>query len=963
MIEIKMRKFIPDESWVENLEKYLPKSSFGALKYVLETELASPIAPSVSLYFYDVDNVINTLIGSGLITYKYELVIIKNGIRLFGGFLDPKSVNRISRERIISFTILSYRYALKFENGEEVYDRYYEDSTSGSTKVWYNFKATNELVNNIYDRLNSNDPSIVIDKFIDYYHLLDSSGKKFLSFRDKNELLNLPSPTNIYGILNDPSNKDIFAIFYDDGYYRGNFDIGFKRVINPWHDERAVEPANWINQDLDSTAKIHARHQLSRISGYGNDMNYWDVSDVAYATGRELCLGVRVENSEEENYAKDVVIGRRLYSGSSWGAWGYSVLFSGYSRAIILPFKCTNVDSRTGKWYSIFRDTDGWVWVERFNNNTTWEQSFISNTRLFRNYIPYEEVRLVSNTAKLINEGNNSKLFMLQTTTQELVVFNPSTGHFAYHDLELILGSGIYWNLESLTYNRDTDEYFSWMLEADGTLAMYKGLPYLDNFERISGIYKFALGPSRADNPDNWNPVEILFKNYITDSPNTSSPNGGFYGLDNLLMANTPNGNVLSSVFFNEFGNYCQFVTYSLTGDIIIAEGDFTDKTYSSIIKDLALNTRSVEYINQDQKMFFFDRKRAIPKIYELRTAADSIVCNVAYILYTEKLDLDPGNGSYTVECLCSLYRDTATDSVLIHDGSDTGVDDCWMIYADSSGIIKAKLCDSTITINLNSQEVIYFELGKYYIVLEIDRDLNLAKLYVNGILKDSQDITALGTINSTTHLCIGRYKWTGAIEKPWNGNIREVRITKRALREEIITQNLEFNGWETDRLTVGHWNFNDQNTRDLSSKKNFLTIRQHGSGYLTIYIQNELLKLSDITAYLSDEIRYIVWENYFDGIKVSYADGDLEVGQTDPGKSILNISVNYIYVESQARIIAESYYNFFNTKRNKLECKFVNYYPILYKHYIVNAKQCVCIDTIHYNDSDTSTASFVEVT
>jgi len=961
MIEIKMRKFVQDESWTENLEKYLPKNNFGALKYILETTLVSPVAPSVSLYFYDIDNIINNLIGSGLITYKYELIITKNNIKLFGGFVDPKSVNRDVKEKIISFTILSYRYALKFENGEEIYDRYYEDSQGGQTKVWHNFKSTNYLVNQIYDKLNSNEPSIVVDKFIDHYHLLDSSEERFLSFRNKDEISNMPENAFVLAVLNDPNNKNMFAIFTNEGYHKGNFDIGFRFVANSWCDSRSVEPANWINQDLDSVAVVHARHQLRRTSGYGDNMNYWDTSDVAYLDGRELCLGVR-NNQNSDEYARDIVIGRRQYSGGSWGAWSYSVFHSGYSRAIILPVKCTHVDSRTGKWYSIFRDSDGWVWVERWNSDTSYDQSFVSNDTLFSQFTPYEEIRLPYHNAKLINQGNYSFLFMLRWDTQELIVFNPMSEVISYYELAPILGSNVYWNLESLTYNRDTNEYFSWVLEADGKLSLYKGLPYQSSFEKISAICKLDLGPTMHDDPDNWNPVEVCFRTRITDtysSGDFGSDGYGFFQLNTVSLSNIPNGDLMSSIFFNEFGNYCQFATRSLTGDIIISNGDFTNKTYSDVIKDLALNSRSVEYIDENQKMFFFDRRRVLQNMYELRTAADNLVCNVAYITYADKLNLDPGLNSYTVECLCSLPQIFATNSILIHDGYTSGAD-CWMIYADNSGIIKAKLSDTAHTKYLDSGVVIE---GTCYIVLEIDRELNLAKLYVNGILKDSEDITSLGAINSITDLCIGRYRHDGGLDKAWNGYVREVRITRQALRQNIITaQNLEFNGWDTLPNTVAHWNFNEQNTRDLTSNKNFLTIRQHGSGYLNIYWKNELLKLHDITNYLSTEIIYTVWENYFDGIKVSYADGDIEIGQTDPGKSVFNISVNYIYVESQARIIAESYYNFFNTRRNKLECEFFNFYPVLYKYYIVNNKICVCIEAIHYHDNDRSVASFVEV-
>jgi hypothetical protein len=98
--------------------------------------------------------------------------------------------------------------------------------------------------------------------------------------------------------------------------------------------------------------------------------------------------------------------------------------------------------------------------------------------------------------------------------------------------------------------------------------------------------------------------------------------------------------------------------------------------------------------------------------------------------------------------------------------------------------------------------------------------DGTVARIYVNGILKATQEIF-IRLQNSSFPLTIGTEDLRTESPRTFQGQIDEVRVWNRALSEQDIQQrlNLTLNGHEAG--LVGYWNFNDGTAKDLSLKLN----------------------------------------------------------------------------------------------------------------------------------------------
>ncbi|GAB4532484.1 MAG: hypothetical protein Tsb0014_16970 [Pleurocapsa sp.] len=180
--------------------------------------------------------------------------------------------------------------------------------------------------------------------------------------------------------------------------------------------------------------------------------------------------------------------------------------------------------------------------------------------------------------------------------------------------------------------------------------------------------------------------------------------------------------------------------------------------------------------------------------------------------------NLDFGLNSFTVEAY--VYKEPTTINDwrnIVAKKSTGGVAEGWVLRFNNDRKAAWFLADGTNRVDLASTTSLN-DGQWYHLAGVVDRVHNEARLYVNGVLHDTQSLANLGSLSSGANANLILGSWMNEINPDlWEGKIDEVRIWNTARSQTQIQNNAsqELTGNETG-LTA-YYNFNDGTATDLA--------------------------------------------------------------------------------------------------------------------------------------------------
>lgn len=966
---------------IYNIERHIAYNNIGTIKERLELELNSFELSSVSLYIYDTHSDAKSALLSAIPSDLFNVVILDNNNKIFGGYIDNSTIVYDVKNQLISFNVYSYRFILKSISAEDVYDYMYQDTDGNNNKVWHAFKSVGSLAKLIYEEAGqSYVPEYKIGNMIHVANLLDNDYNYF-TFFDKS---NMPFRNQqIKGIMPSPDGDDKFCIFTDGFIYKGTPHEGWIRKNDTWSTGGGVvhRVANWKSQRLSSVTQPFAQRVPWNI---GQDV-HWYHSAVSYENNREMAVGVK---SGSDPWS-DIYIATRTYSGGSWGAWSVrnEGNISGWESPVMIPNFALDYNTDNNKWYLIFRLVNGRVIVVRFDADTTFSRYYQTN----EGYMDVAESPEDGVAGQHREKCHDAKLFLMDNETgMYKVIYRQDTGEiviwhveqygqptFSKHNINDIQ-DGLLWNLKSYDHQRRCI-----LMDNNHNIKVGYGVPFTGfgfSLTNLSSLYQLDWGSDKTSDPVDYNPVEICFSGWQADQEeehNWSFGGGrGFFGSGNndyytkfqSIFVGSFDGFLVKymvALNFNRFGGGWQFAYSGKHGEAVIPQANFEDKTCSDVLVDLAKTSCALEYMDKNSIAHFYLRNNIFKDIYHFNVG-NSTNHNYAILDDDEQEDLDfDSNDSFTIEMFV-----TQTDAVqgCICGKINTSLSTFWKIQTTTSYQVRAYIADTGAgnqTTTPGGDISISNRRYGTYIALVVNRSNNTMRMWVNnGWASDAADISGVGSLVNNGPFIIGKHPQGAPTQFLWKGNIREIRITKRALSNtQLLAQSQIVNGWETEALTVAHWDFNLQNGRDKSPKNNILNFYHATYPGETMFLKKEHSLLEDLSNFKESQSQQQYWENYFERIVINYEGGGQYVyGSTDFSAKTLEVDVNNIYNDLQARLIARTYYNIFNKVRLKQILRLMTIYPELFSKYKINGKNYLCIETNKNYGNMSSESYFVEI-
>jgi len=187
------------------------------------------------------------------------------------------------------------------------------------------------------------------------------------------------------------------------------------------------------------------------------------------------------------------------------------------------------------------------------------------------------------------------------------------------------------------------------------------------------------------------------------------------------------------------------------------------------------------------------------------------------YVPAAQATAFNPGTGDFTVECWIVIGNVDGYRHTIIAKGANSGPTAVsWAIWVAETGAIRVYVSDGTTTwVDFTTTQT-YSQGQKLYIAFVADRD-GAQKLFVNGVLTNSQSVTNTTDLTNTENLVIGYPK--GGEQKYFNGEIAEIRYSNVARTDDEIKQSYGLaNGWKywnTAGTTPENSNFSQKSISD----------------------------------------------------------------------------------------------------------------------------------------------------
>jgi hypothetical protein len=196
-----------------------------------------------------------------------------------------------------------------------------------------------------------------------------------------------------------------------------------------------------------------------------------------------------------------------------------------------------------------------------------------------------------------------------------------------------------------------------------------------------------------------------------------------------------------------------------------------------------------------------------------------------AFMQVANSASLKPGNGSWTVEFwIKKTGSGTGSDFLpIIGSRPWSGANDKgWSVaLSSSSGNLAVHFADQTTGFDsVQSTAAVSTGSWEHWAVV-FDRNQGVVQFYRNGALNSTTPVAfPIGAVDQTDPILIGADKASGG-SRFFQGNLDDIRVWNLARTSQQIQDNFkkELQGNETG--LVAYWNFNANNTNDLTSNAN----------------------------------------------------------------------------------------------------------------------------------------------
>ncbi|MEA3287347.1 MAG: FG-GAP-like repeat-containing protein, partial [Candidatus Marinimicrobia bacterium] len=173
------------------------------------------------------------------------------------------------------------------------------------------------------------------------------------------------------------------------------------------------------------------------------------------------------------------------------------------------------------------------------------------------------------------------------------------------------------------------------------------------------------------------------------------------------------------------------------------------------------------------------------------------------YMEIADSDSLDPDGGDFTVSGWFKTWSKPAAGSVYLISKYQEPLYDQWYSAIDSDGYLQSGFGEGTNQTNTMSWDATttaqsnYTDFEWHFFTQTLDWG-NLARLYVDGVLRDSAAASPTGDFNSTQALLFGaRWDGTPAAADLFNGTLDDIRLYNRQLSQDEISTLFSEDGWD----------------------------------------------------------------------------------------------------------------------------------------------------------------------